>query len=265
MPEERTLDEFEPIARRQLPLFFLIDRSGSMEGSRIGTVNTVMKEVIEEMADSDIGGADADVRIGVLTFSSGCSWMTTLPVEPKDFVWQKVEANGLTDMGEAFKELSDKLSRNKYLTSLGSTFAPVIIFLTDGEPTDDWKKGLELLKKNNWFKHALKLAVPIGDISDEVRNGVLKEFTGNIEAVLKNIKSGAELKKMLRLVSIASTSFASKSSVTPDEDGGGVGEPAGKYDALLDELHTAQEEPLTAEYTPDPGVDPPTVDPDDEW
>jgi uncharacterized protein YegL len=262
MPEEKSFGEdFEPVARRQLPLFFLIDSSGSMEGARIGTVNTVMKEVIEEMAESDLGGADADVRIGVLTFSSGCQWMTPRPMEPDKFVWEKVVADGLTDMGEAFKELSKRLSRNEYLNNLGSTFAPVIIFLTDGEPTDDYKKGLEQLWKNNWFKHALRLAIPIGT---DVRLDVLTEFTGNKEAVLKNITSGAALKKMLRLVSIASTSFASKSSVTPD-DGSGSSEPPGKYDALLDEIHSAEEEPLTADYTPDAGVDPPVVDPDDEW
>ena len=31
--------------------------------------------------------------------------------------------------------------------------------MSDGEPTDDFESGLNLLQQNNWFKHAIKVAV----------------------------------------------------------------------------------------------------------
>lgn len=259
MPEEKTFGgDFEPIARRQLPLFFMIDTSGSMDGSKIGTVNTTMRELLPELAGA--GEADAEVKIAVLTFSSGCSWMTPAPMAPEKIVWNDLEANGLTDLGTACIELSKKMSRNEFLSSLGSTFAPIVILLSDGDPTDNYKSGLETLWKNKWFKNAMRLALPIGK---DINIDVLAEFTGHKEAVLKPITNAAELKKMLKTVSITSTSFASRSSINPDEESG----PVSKFDALLEEVHRAEEEPATPEYFPggdDGGVDPNSIGYDDE-
>ena len=38
-------DDAEEIAKKSMVLFFLIDCSGSMGGSKIGTVNSVMEEL----------------------------------------------------------------------------------------------------------------------------------------------------------------------------------------------------------------------------
>jgi len=46
---------------------------------------------------------------------------------------------------------------------VAGSFAPAIFLLSDGEPTDDYKKHLADLKNNNWFKKAIKAAVAIGD------------------------------------------------------------------------------------------------------
>ena len=83
MPEttEKTFgSDFVPIARRQLPMFFMIDTSGSMDGAKIGTIDTTMRELLPELVG--MGEADADIRIAILTFSSGCEWMTTAPQQP---------------------------------------------------------------------------------------------------------------------------------------------------------------------------------------
>ena len=42
-------DDAEEIAKKSMVLFFLIDCSGSMGGSKIGTVNSVMEELIPEI------------------------------------------------------------------------------------------------------------------------------------------------------------------------------------------------------------------------
>ena len=69
--------EAEPIARKRLVLFYLIDTSGSMDGDKIGIVNEVMEEVLPELRN--IGGADSDIQLAVLTFGTGCSWMYSTP------------------------------------------------------------------------------------------------------------------------------------------------------------------------------------------
>ena len=37
------------VARRTMTLFFLVDTSGSMDGSKIGTLNSAVEEVIPEI------------------------------------------------------------------------------------------------------------------------------------------------------------------------------------------------------------------------
>lgn len=44
-------DNAEEIAKKSMVLFFVIDCSGSMSGSKIGTVNSVMEELIPEIRD----------------------------------------------------------------------------------------------------------------------------------------------------------------------------------------------------------------------
>ncbi len=52
------------------------------------------------------------------------------------------------------------MSRKEFLSSPGSTFAPIVILLTDGEPTDNYKQGLEVLWGNNWSKTPLSWLFP---------------------------------------------------------------------------------------------------------
>jgi hypothetical protein len=64
--------------------------------------------------------------------------MYPTPVEAKDFQWRDLEASGLTSMGEAYKELEQQLShRRGFMQEATGSFAPVIILMSDGEPTDD--------------------------------------------------------------------------------------------------------------------------------
>lgn len=98
------------------------------------------------------------------------------PVKIEEYqYWNRLEADGLTFMGDAFMELSKKLSRSTFLSSPSLSFAPVIFLLSDGSPNDDWKKGLDTLKQNKWFQHGLKIALGIGS---KVNMDVLRAFTG---------------------------------------------------------------------------------------
>ena len=101
-------DDVEGIVKRQMVLFFVVDTSGSMQGSKIGAVNTAIREVLPELKDA--GGSDVDLKVACLTFSSGCQWMYPTPIASESFQWNQVEADGVTDLGEASRELSEKLS-----------------------------------------------------------------------------------------------------------------------------------------------------------
>ena len=168
-----------PIARRKMILFFLIDTSGSMSGKKIQSVNDAIENVLPIIGEISDENPDAEINIAAMKFSTGVDWVYNEPKEAKDFIWQPVSPEALTSLGEACRELSRKLSRsNGFMpTSTGSGYyAPAIILLSDGGPTDDFQGGLKVLKENSWFKNAIKVAIAIGDDADE---DVLKEFLIN--------------------------------------------------------------------------------------
>lgn len=223
-------DDIDGIVKRQMVLFFVVDTSGSMQGTKIGAVNTAIREVLPELRDA--GGSDVDLKVACLTFSSGCKWMYSTPIASDSFQWNNVDADGVTDLGSACRELSEKLSKNGFLKAPSGSVAPAIFLMSDGEPTDDFESGLNLLQQNNWFKHAIKVAVAIGD---DANKDVLAKFTGNIEAVI-TVHTPEALKKWIRKVSITSSQIGSRSQPVND------GQIPSKQETMIDEIKDIQQE-----------------------
>lgn len=223
-------DDIDGIVKRQMVLFFVVDTSGSMQGTKIGAVNTAIREVLPELKDA--GGSDIDLKVACLTFSSGCQWMYSTPIASDSFQWTNVDADGVTDLGAACRELNEKLSKNGFLKATSGSVAPVIFLLSDGEPTDDFESGINLLQQNNWFKHGIKVAVAIGD---DANKDVLAKFTGNIEAVI-TVHTPEALRKWIRKVSITSSQIGSRSQPVSD------GQFPSKQDTMIDEIKDIQQE-----------------------
>jgi uncharacterized protein YegL len=208
-----SLLDSEPIPRRTMVLFFVIDTSGSMRGDKIGSANRAIEEVVPMLKDISATNADAQIKIAVLKFSSGAEWIYPQPVEMESFVWHDLETGGVTDMGEACKELNQKLSREAFMMNAIGSLAPVIILLSDGAPTDSYKTRLKELKDNNWFKAAIKIAIAIGE---DAKLDILKEFTGNAECVVP-VRNTEELRKIIRFASVTASQIGSKSTKAGSE------------------------------------------------
>lgn len=199
------------VSKKSLVIFFLIDTSGSMKGTKMGELNTVMEELIPEIRR--VGEADTDVKVAVLTFANSVMWMYSEPVSIEDFEWTRLRADGVTSMGEAFRELSIRMSRNSFLSSPSLSFAPVIFLMTDGYPSDDYKSGLEALQKNSWYKFGLKAALGIGK---EANDDMLAEFTGTKDTVV-HAYSGGQLAQMIKIIAVTSSQIGSKSMTLADD------------------------------------------------
>lgn len=206
------LDDAVSVPRRTMTLFFLIDTSGSMSGNKIGAVNDAIVNVIPMMEDISSSNPDAEIKVAALEFSNGTKWLYNEPKSVEDFKWIDVQAGGLTSLGEACLELSSKLSRSGYMKSASGSYAPAIILLSDGGPTDNFDGGLQTLQGNNWFKNAIRIAIAIGDDADL---DVLARFTGNSEAVIK-VQNIDALKQIIRVVAVTSSQIGSKSSSAGD-------------------------------------------------
>ena len=211
MPDIR---EQEAIARKLLPIIYVLDTSGSMSGDRIAAVNSAMNETMEVLKDVSKNNPTAELKIGVLQFASGASWITDKGlVFMDDFYWNDLKAGGLTDLGVALEELDKKLSRSAFLNSSVGYKVPVIIFMSDGGPTDDYEAALKKVNANNrWFQAAIKIAIAVGDGADRE---VLAKIVGNPEAVIR-VDDLETLKKLIRVVSVTASVLGSQSRSNND-------------------------------------------------
>lgn len=160
-------------------------------------------------------------------------------------------------MGAALKELDSKLSRHAFLNSMTGAYLPVIIFMTDGYATDDYKKALEQIRKNRWFDRGTKIGFAVGEDADV---GMIADIVGTSEAVVQT--DDLELfARMLKFASITATMMCSQSRT----DDSGI---SGKV--ILDKARLNNpdfKDALGGKTNPDP-IDPPASGDDeggDEW
>lgn len=190
------------MANRPLRFFWVVDCSGSMAGDKIGTVNKAIQDCIQPMRDAADENPNAQLYIQTLRFSTGASWVTAEPVRIENFEWKDLEADGITDMGKAFEMIAAQLEMPPMPQR---ALPPVIVLLSDGMPTDDWKRPLEKLLNMPWGKKAVKVAIAIGQNADRK---VLEAFTGNTETVLEANKP----ETLVHLIKWASTIASTVSS-----------------------------------------------------
>lgn len=207
------INDLEEIPRRVLNIFYVLDTSGSMIGEPIDTLNNAMKDTIDILTQQAKKNSDAQLKIAVLEFNSGCEWLQPHgPEDTSDFIWRDLKAKGITDMGHALQELNSKLSKDAYLKSTTGAYLPIIIFMTDGGATDNYKKYLDEIRKNRWFSRATKVGFALGRCPDEK---MIAEVVGNTEAVLA-IK---DLSLFARLIKFVSTTSSMMCSTVKANDG----------------------------------------------
>lgn len=200
--------------RRKMNIFYLIDTSGSMSGDKIACVNEVMPEVVDIVSEiSDDNMDNAEICVSALIFDSGTRWLYPEALVANDFKWISQQAGGGTSLGGACLELEKALHRKGDKAQLVSTTGhknPAIILLSDGEPTDNYKSGLEKLKSNKWFESATKVAFQIGGEDDNNIDNLIK-FTGNKEMIIK-VNNPQALKKMLTVVTAVVSKVGTQSA-----------------------------------------------------
>jgi len=244
--------ERESIPRKTTVLFFIIDTSGSMAGTRIGAVNSAIEQTLEILGEMNADSADAEIEVALLEFSSGANWITENgPRKVENIYWRDLDAEGLTSMGEAFRMLEEKLHKSSgFMQRASGSYAPVIFLMSDGEPTDDYKIQLAKLQNNGWFKASTKVALAIGD---DANDHVLIDFTGSKEAVVRvpdGKNAGEKLAKMVRFIAVTSSQVASNPTEYGDKS---------KQEQLEDALKSAVND------DDDWDVDDSSAGGDDDW
>lgn len=192
-----------PIANRPLHFIWILDTSGSMMGEKIKQLNFAIREAIDPMRDTASENPNAQVLVRVLTFSTGAQWHLATPTPVNDFKWSDVPAGGVTDMGKALIMLAEQL---RVQTMGDKALRPVLVLISDGQPTDDFGSGLKILMAEQWAKKAVRLAIAVGKDADR---DVLSKFIGTPEFQPLQANNAAALVNYIRWASTAVLKAAS--------------------------------------------------------
>lgn len=156
-----TINSIDQIAN----IIFVVDTSGSMKGDRINNLNTIMYRLINNFYSLFKVKERVKIRLSVLTYSSDVEWVyDKCLVKDADYSWTHLVASGLTNFGQALSKLRSYFSFDEGIhANLDNAFLPLIIFMSDGAPTDNWEQPLKMIQRNQYFEKSCKRVIAIGD------------------------------------------------------------------------------------------------------
>ena len=141
--KEETMSDFV----RRLPVYLLLDCSGSMHGERIEAVKQGVRSLISELKNDP--QALETAYVSVITFSSTAKQEVAL-TELMLFKEPELKASGATMFGRALDLLMEciRTEVRKSTETQKGDWRPLVFILTDGAPSDveDFKRAANELK-----------------------------------------------------------------------------------------------------------------------
>ena len=199
---------------RRLPVYLLLDTSGSMSGEPIEAVKNGVQVLVSTLRQDPYALETA--FLSVITFDSSAKQIVPL-TELSMFQMPDIYASGATALGDALTLLAQKIDSEVTKTTLEvkGDWKPLVFIMTDGAPTDNWQKGLTEFQKR---KTGIVVACAAGHGAD---TKTLKQIT-EVVVQLDTADSGT-IKAFFKWVS-ASVSFGSQKVEASGADVGGLSE-----------------------------------------
>jgi uncharacterized protein YegL len=161
---------------RKLPVYLLLDTSGSMSGEPIEALKNGVQIMISSLRQNP--QAIETAYISIITFNSKAQQQVPL-TDLASFQMVDISASGTTSLGEALTLVSTCIDKEVTKTTMEvrGDWKPLVFIMTDGIPTDNWQKGLAEFKKR---KVAFTVACAAGHGADTT---ILKQITDNVFAL----------------------------------------------------------------------------------
>jgi len=205
-----SLKKFTVAKARALPVLILADTSGSMSvDGKISALNEAIQNMVSTFKQES--ARQAEVQVGLITFGGDQAEIHLPLARAVDIeAIQTLKAGGRTPMGQAFELATQVLENKELITS--RDYRPVVILLSDGIPTDDWKSGLDMLRNSDRAQKASRFAMAIGE---EAHIDVLEAFNNDEEASVFRAHEARDIHRFFRVVTMSVTSRSK--SQTPNE------------------------------------------------
>lgn len=199
---------------RRLPVYLLLDCSGSMFGEPIEAVKNGVQTLISTLRSDPYALETA--YISIITFDSNAQQKVPL-TELAAFQQPNIDASGCTALGGALKLLAERVDTEitKTTAEKKGDWKPLVFIMTDGEPTDDLQAGINEFKKR---KFGMVVACAAGQGAN---TSTLQRITENV--VQLDTADSTTIKAFFKWVS-ASVSASSKSIEDTGSDASSMSE-----------------------------------------
>lgn len=155
---------------RRLPVYLVLDVSGSMHGEPIEAVRNGMQTLVSTLRTDPYALETA--YLSVIVFDSSARQLVPL-TELTAFQPPAIDAGSTTALGDALRVAKESIEREVQKTTpeTKGDWKPLVFLMTDGRPTDDWEKGLAEFRK---VPTGIVVACAAGKDAD---TNVLKQIT----------------------------------------------------------------------------------------
>jgi uncharacterized protein YegL len=161
------------LSNRPLHFIYICDCSGSMAAQgKMQALNQAIRQSLPGMAEVARQNPEARVLVRAVRFADRAHWHLETPTPVEQLQWVDLQAGGITAMGEALELVAGVLQSPPMEER---ALPPVLVLISDGQPTDDFEAGLAALMRQPWAQKAVRLAIAMGHDADLE---VLQQFIG---------------------------------------------------------------------------------------
>lgn len=199
---------------RRLPVYLVLDTSGSMSGEPIEAVKNGVQVLISTLRQDPYALETA--FLSLITFDSDARQLVPL-TDLSSFQMPELKAAGGTSLGAALQTVADSINREvaKSTIDVKGDWKPLVFLMTDGIPTDQWQNGLNAFQNS---KIGITVACAAGNGADV---NLLKQITNTVVSL--DTADAATIKAFFKWVS-ASVSTGSQKVESGDKEVAGLNE-----------------------------------------
>ena len=163
-------DDGNRTSLRRLPIFFVIDCSGTMLGEKIGSVKRGVAEICETLNRDP--RCRNTVYISVIWFNDAAYQTPLVPIGlfslPDDLqvLGKTALGAGLRKLNGALDGVSNPLAPEAAYALQPGDFLPLVFLMSDGQPTDVWESEAHRLLTRTIHKPLHVIGLAIGNDAD---------------------------------------------------------------------------------------------------
>ncbi len=181
---------------RPLPVILLLDRSGSMSGEKISTLNSAVNDMIQSFKTA--GQGEVEINLGIISFGDGGA-SYDLQLQPVAGISNmSLQANGGTPMGMALRMAKDLIEDKEIIPSKG--YRPAVVLVSDGAPNDSWEEPMNAFISDGRSSKCERFAMAIGTSQEDP---VLNKFLSGTENKVFLASDASKIRDFFKFVTMS--------------------------------------------------------------